>query len=629
MKRIKEVCLFFIGLFFLSPVFAQTARTDSLLTELSKAKEDTNKVMQLRNVGNAIANQDPGKAIGYWQQGVTLSRKLNYVTGLSRTFINIGAGYSYLGSFDSAIVFYDSAIIYCKMINDPEKLALVYLNKGDAYRGLGDLRAALLNCDTARTYAEKTTNTDRQARIYTIISSIYIDQKQFANALPFLNKAIALYKKDGNNVMLGQSYDDFGIIYQQTGKLDSALIFRKMAISIAENEGDDKNLSTYYYGVADIYTDQQKYKEAEQYAANSLTYAEQQENNLQLGTAHILLCKIYLKQKKFDEAIKAGNRAWKFSLEEVQASLQYESAALLAEAYTGVGNYKEANHFLTISSDLKDSLNRQLFNQEVAGLQSSFELKEKDKEILLLNKDKELQQQRLFRQRILFGAAAALLLLSLLGIALLVNRNRLRQRMKELELRNQIAADLHDEVGSSLSSINMLSQMATSQNDTGVNQKNILEKVSSNAKETMDRMSDIVWMIKPGETEAGSLKQRMERFANEICGSKNIQLSLDLSAIENIKLTMAQRKNIYLIFKEAMNNAVKYSGTERIEVKSVIRNRKLELTVKDHGSGFETSLSGRGNGMDNMKNRARESGGTLAIDSNPGKGTDVVLTIQV
>lgn len=625
----EKVVTFLYFLFALPVIsFSQKNNIDSLIAELGKAKDDTNKVTLFRNIGNALAHQDAHKAIGYWQQGITLARKLDFTLGLARTFINIGTGYSFISKYDSAIVFYDSAIVYSKIINDPERLALAYLNKGDAYRNLGDLKPALLNCDTARQYAEKTTNTDRQARIYTIISNIYIDQGRFSDALPFIYKAVDLYKKDENNIMIGQAYDDIGFIYKETGRLDSSLIFRKMAITIAEKEEDYKNMSTYYFGIAEIYALQKNYKEAEQFGAQSLTYAQQQENNLQLGTTYNLLCNIYLRQKRYDEAIKAGKMAWRYSLEEVQLKLQQETAALLAEGYTGIGNYKEANRFLAISSNLKDSISHQLFNEQVAGLQSSFQMKEKDKEILLLGKDRELQQQKLSRQRILFGSAAGLLALALLGIMLFVNRNRLRQRMKELELRNQIAADLHDEVGSSLSSIHMLSQMAM-QSDNETTHKDILARMSINAKETMDKMGDIVWMIKSGETEADSLKQRMERFAYDICSSKNINVHIQLDELGNAKLSMQQRKNIYLIFKEALNNAVKYSGAEKITVSTSLKDRELQLQVKDEGKGFENNVVKKGNGLDNIKNRAIEMGGTLNIISERGQGTSVKLNMPV
>jgi two-component system sensor histidine kinase UhpB len=624
--RKKLLCLL-LPVIYYSAATAQSGKTDSLLKELGKAKDDSAKVNLLRNIGVTYANQDPRTAISYWMQGIELSRRINYTVGLARNFINIGTGYSFLGKLDSAIIYTDSGIKYSKIINDPDRLALVYLNKGDEYRNLGNYKLALIYCDTASIYALRTSNLDRQARIYDIIADIYESQKNYMTFFVFQNKALELYKRDGNTIMVGQAYDDLGYMYQQKGNLDSALFYRKKAIEIGEEVKDYKNLSTYYFGLASVYIDLKKYKDAELFAAKSLEHAKQQENNLQMATTYSLLSKIYLEQKKYNEAISAGKMGYQFAVSEVEQSHQLDCATILSEAYLAIGDYKNSHRFLTISSNLKDSLNQLLIDGEVAKLQSSFELKEKDKEILLLAKDKELQRQRLFRQRLLFGSAAALFVLSLLGIILLVNRNRMRQRMKELEIRNQIAADLHDEVGSSLSSIHMLSQMVTGSN-TGDQQKNIIDKVSSNAKETMDRMSDIVWMIKPGEKEAGSLKQRMERFANEICSSKNIELSADLSAIENIKLSMAQRKNIYLIFKETMNNAVKYSGTKRMDVKAIVKNKQLELLVKDYGSGFDTSLGGRGNGLDNMKNRTKELNGKLELISAQD-GTTINLAVPV
>lgn len=174
----------------------------------------------------------------------------------------------------------------------------------------------------------------------------------------------------------------------------------------------------------------------------------------------------------------------------------------------------------------------------------------------------------------------------------------------------------------------MLSQMANAQSSND-NQKNILHKVSSNAKETMERMSDIVWMIKPGESETGSLKQRMERFGFEICGSKNISLQMDLAALDHLKPGMEQRKNIYLIFKEAINNAVKYSGTPKIEVSSTFANGQMQVTIKDFGKGFDASKASRGNGLDNMKNRAKDLGGDLTVNSEEDGGTEVSLQLTV
>jgi two-component system, NarL family, sensor histidine kinase UhpB len=618
-------CGLILILFCMLPQFigAQDAKTDSLLKELVKAKEDSSKTFLLRNIGATYYNQDPRKAIAYWRQAVDLSYKLNFTKGLAINYINIGLGYSFLSKMDSSIIYTDSAIKYSKIIGEPDRLALAYLNKADAYRNLGNFGAALLHCDTASEYAAVKGNTDRLARIYDIISGVYLEQKKYHAALGIQAKALAMYKKDGNGIMEGQVYDDFGLTYQRMDKLDSALHFYKMAIGIGENLKDYKNLCTYYLNMASVYVQQAKFKEAELYLTKALRYGTEQENNSQLAAVYNLLSEIYFKQERYAEAIKAGETAYKYSLNEVIAQ-QQAIAELLAKSYQRDGDDKNAFKYLSISSSLKDSMIKDQYNSQVASLQSSFEVKEKDKEILLLGKDKELQQQKLSRQRLLFAGAAVLLLLALSGIALLLNRNKLKQRMKELELRNQIAADLHDEVGSSLSSIHMLSQMANTSMEENL-QKNILDKVSINAKETMERMSDIVWMIKPGESEAGSLKQRMERFAYEICGSKNIIATLQIDELEKLRLTMEQRKNLYLIFKEAINNAVKYSGTEKIEVKAMMQQKQLELLIQDFGNGFDVSKSTRGNGLGNMLQRAKDMQAQLHIESTDGNGTSVKL----
>ncbi len=610
------------------PGKAQTKETDSLIKLLNRSADDTHKVNLLRNIGVTYANQEPRTAINYWQQGVALSYKLNYIKGLARNYINIGTGYSFLSKIDSTIIYADSGIKYSKIIGDPDRLALVYLNKADGYRNLANFKAALLYCDTASTYAAKTNNTDRQARIYDIISGIYSEQKQFYAALDIQKKALALYKKDSNEIMEGQVYDDFGLLYQQMGKPDSAMYFYTQAISFGERLKDYKNLSNYYYSVAQLYTQQGNYKLAETYADKSLHHGQKQDNNNQVASVYSLLGNIYLKQKRWSDAVKAGTTAYKYAIDEVQIAPQQIVAKLLAEAYSGLGDEKNAYKYLTVSSSLKDSIAKQQYDGQVANLQSSFELKEKDKEILLLEKNKELQQQKLFRQRLLFAGAIVLLLLSLAGILLLINRNKLKQRMKELELRNQIAADLHDEVGSSLSSIHMLSQMAT-QKGNEVKHNEILIRMSGNAKETMDKMGDIVWMIKPGENDGVSLKQKMERFAYEICSSKNISAALQIDELEKIKLNMEQRKNVYLIFKESLNNAVKYSGTEKVDIKATVQHKELTLLIKDYGKGFNVATTAKGNGLSNIKHRAAEIKGTIEIDSQIGAGTSITLRMPV
>lgn len=612
---------------FLHVSHAQNFDTDSLLAVLKVAKPDTNKVNLLRNIGVSLAHKDPQKAIEYWKQGVQLSNQLGYDMGLARSFINIGTGYTFTGKYDSAAIYTDSAIIFSHKINDKNRLALAYLNRADVYRNLIDYRNALLYCDTALTYAEQTGNTDRLARIYDIRSDIYAIQLQYPPALANLNKALEFYTKDENTIMVGQVYSDFADIYKSMHRPDSAIRYYKLAIRIGEEAEDFKNLSTYHADLGDLYTTTKKYKDAEFHILRSLEYAREQENNLQLATAYARLSNLYLEQKRYNDAIEAGKLGYQYAVDENHIGHQQENAALLADAYMGISDHPSANKYLVISRDLNDSLLRQRFNDEIAGLQNTFEIKEKDKEILLLNTEKELQQQRLSRQRVLVTGSIVLVLMAIVGVTLLIGRYRMRNRMKELELRNQIAADLHDEVGSSLSSIHMLSQIATQKNASGGNSNELLLKVSTNARETMEKMSDIVWMIKPGEKEGSGLVQRIQRFMHEMCAEKEIEYTYDINDLENARLDMKQRKNIYLVFKEALNNAVKYSGATKISVRVKSENKKLELTIEDNGCGFSVDKNNKGNGLVNMKNRSRELNGELKISADTGTKVQLVIPV--
>lgn len=626
----KIISLFFFTcIFFPQNIYSQNPERDSLILLLPKTKEDTNKVNLLREVGISIIYQNPPEAIPWFRKAITLAKKLKFNPGLERSYAATSTAYAFTAKFDSAILYIDTAIQYAKLVGDVSRLALVYLNKADGLQNLSNYTAALKYCDTALVFAEKAGNKDRLARIYDIMSDVYRTQKQYPQALSHLDKALALYKQMENIQMTALVYYSKGSIYFNTNKEDSAILYLQRAIFIADSINDIQNLSTYHGELSRIYIKQKKYKEAEVVLQKALVYAKQTGNTVQEAVIHSFLYELYDAQNNLSKAIPAALAAYNILKAGNDLGRRQGITALLADAYYKMGNMVEAFRFLKTSKELNDSLVKMRFNEETAQLQTTFQVAQKDKEIQLLGKDNEIQQQKLNQQRFLLFMSAVIGLLVFTGIFLFINRNRLRQQMKELELRNQIAADLHDEVGSSLSSIHMLSQIATQQPVSEAAHQDILARMRNNAKETMDKMGDIVWMIKPGENDGNSLLQKMERFAYEISSSKNIDTELKLDDIEKVKLTMDQRKNVYLVFKEAMNNAVKYSGTGKIDVSVQSQFKQLTVSVKDYGKGFDPETTGRGNGLDNMKNRAKEMNGQLLVQSAPGNGTTVQLNMPL
>lgn len=221
----------------------------------------------------------------------------------------------------------------------------------------------------------------------------------------------------------------------------------------------------------------------------------------------------------------------------------------------------------------------------------------------------------------------------------LLYRYRINELLKRQAIRNKIAQDLHDNVGSTLSSISVYSQVAQIQNEGGGNQElnDILGKISITSTDMISEMNDIVWAINPRNDNMEKIVQRMESFAKPLLAAKGIQFKFKYDpAILSTWLQMEKRKNFYLIFKEVINNIIKYSNATSVTVDIGIRNRKLELLVRDNGIGFDTakamtdqrqSLSG--NGLRNMKMRAAEMKGEISIKSKPGEGTSIHLICHI
>jgi anti-sigma regulatory factor (Ser/Thr protein kinase) len=213
--------------------------------------------------------------------------------------------------------------------------------------------------------------------------------------------------------------------------------------------------------------------------------------------------------------------------------------------------------------------------------------------------------------------------LVLVGVGVYIfNLYSLRQKLKLQYLRNQIASDLHDEVGSNLNSIALFVEML--RKNASADNLPILDRIISNSTESVELMQDTVWAINPRNDSLQKLIDKMQSFATQALAARQIMLEFQSdSSLTGLHLSMEQRKNIYLIFKETINNVVKHAGATRVTIWLKRLNDAFFLKIEDNGKGFDTALDYEGNGIFNLKRRAEESGLELHMHSGPGKGTRV------
>jgi ligand-binding sensor domain-containing protein/signal transduction histidine kinase len=213
-----------------------------------------------------------------------------------------------------------------------------------------------------------------------------------------------------------------------------------------------------------------------------------------------------------------------------------------------------------------------------------------------------------------------------------LHRFRMRRVLELERVRTRIATDLHDDIGASLSQVAILSEVASHKMDesTSKDVKPLLGQVAATAREVVDSMGDIVWAINPERDRASDLIRRMRSFASNTLASRGVTLRFRTpeDGLDR-PLDLDLRRQVYLIFKEAVNNVARHSGCTATEIVMELANGVVRLEVSDNGKGFDINGRNGGQGLASMRRRTLELGGQLEIDSRPGAGTRLRLELPL
>jgi signal transduction histidine kinase/ligand-binding sensor domain-containing protein len=209
-------------------------------------------------------------------------------------------------------------------------------------------------------------------------------------------------------------------------------------------------------------------------------------------------------------------------------------------------------------------------------------------------------------------------------------RYRVRRLVEIERVRTRIATDLHDDLGANLTRIAILSEVASYQRGPDAADGGSLASIARISRESVTSMSDIVWAINPKRDSFDDLVSRMRQLADEALATGGVEVGFTAPESEGgQRLGHDLRRQLYLIFKEAVNNAARHSGCRRVEIAVELDRRRLALTVSDDGRGFDPSTEVEGNGLANIAQRARAIGARLEVRTAPGSCTTVSLDVPL
>jgi signal transduction histidine kinase len=239
-----------------------------------------------------------------------------------------------------------------------------------------------------------------------------------------------------------------------------------------------------------------------------------------------------------------------------------------------------------------------------------------------------------------FSTLLALLVLAAVGATVrMVERRKYQLQLQRAEQqhaleqeRARIAQDLHDELGSTLTRLSLLSGLVRTDKDNPEQVEAHASKLAQSADQTVRSLEEIVWAVRPGSDTLQSLTDYIAHFANELFDGNSTHCRLDLPHdLPATPLLPDVRHNIFLIVKEALTNALKHAGAGEVQVQAKVSGSTLEFLVRDDGKGFDvlSSSEGRRNGLGNMRRRAEAIGGELELQSVAGGGTTVKLSVDL
>ncbi len=648
-------------------------KTDSLKTLLLKTNTDTTRAILLSVLADELTRSNVHEAIESARSGLYLSKKIGFDRGAFENSFSLASAFQGQAQFDSAVFYFHYAKGVAEKREDLSGQSEVCSSLGHSFMRKSMMDSSRYFLDRGLALAKEVHNYRIEAGIYNNYGNVFLEESNYQKALDYFVQAAKLYENPLNDEKgqclalsnignveyrlgnydqaldyanqsmviakrksftssIGYAHKLLGRIYRQQKKYDSALVEYTNAQKHYFKLGDIRSAAELLQNIGNIYFDKEQHRDALTNYQQSLKLAKSISVKPLIAYAYSAIGQANFMLKRNDEALLYLDSARNAAQAIGNSYLLMDTYDAISAVYESKGDYKKALSVHQQLAQLKDSITQSENRQLAEETQAKYELEKKEAKITLLTKDQELKTLAFGRQRaIQIGSAVALLLVIVIAL-LLVNRYRVLNRAKRLaeieQVRNTIARDLHDDIGSTLSTINIISNLAMRENINGNNHH--LSRIAEQSTKMMESMTDMVWSINPINDSIEKVMVKMKVFAAEILEPKNISVRFfGEESLHGLSLDAEKRKNIFLIFKEAINNAAKYSEATEIEVTLKQSEGKLMMMVSDNGKGFSEESIKTGNGLINLKSRANAIHAEFKLSSAESKGTRIGLVLPI
>ncbi len=615
---------------------------DNLKEELKTQPEAKRTASIYSDLTWYYSNVSIDSAMVYGKKAIIESVKLKDSVLIAQVYSDMGAVYFRKGDVNSSKQCYLNAYSIRKKRNDYAGMAKVNANLANIYNKEGKKKEALKSYLETIDYFEKINNQEVVAMTKANIGLLFNEIKNYPKAMKYTKEAIDYQEKNNLDSGLCTSYLTLGNVYLRLKDTANAISSYEKSLKSSRKIGNNVAMSSALNNLGSIKSEQKKSKEANAYFDKSKIIrdslnVEKDESSLSLSLAKEAI--MYSRFKDAQILLLKLKKQYENSLNnEENLFLTYK---YLIHTYAYLNLPDSVNFYNNKASKLQDQLIETTVVKQTNELETKYQTAKKEK--LLLQKEIEVKNVR----NKLISVSTLALFVGLIGF-LIYRQQKLKnkQQQQEFELQSaisqietqnklheqrlSISRDLHDNIGAQLtfviSSIDNL-KYGNKITDSKIN--NQLTKISDFTKSTIIELRDTIWAMNNSEFTVEDLYSRILNFIEKAKSAKddiNFKFKID-DQMKTLKFSSVVGINLYRTIQEAINNAIKYSEAKDIDVEVKKVDSQIKITIKDNGKGFDKETVDFGNGFYNMKKRIEEVNGTCEIQSEPNKGTSIVIIL--
>ncbi|MDD3005165.1 histidine kinase [Flavobacterium sp.] len=610
------------------PVAEKTSLSEEKIKECYQEsiswKTDTlsNFCDSIQNLENSAgAKSTEAQAMVYLIKGLHNSSKSQYRLGLKH---------------------YEKAFSLLQKSNADSLKAKALNGMGHNYKIFGEHKKAVEKVYAALRLYEKNKDSLGIGSALTLLGDIYFQLDQMPKAKEAYEKAMDVLKNHKPSIIYLSSAHSLANYYGMKGAFLQALQLDEMGIKICDSLNLPKMKVAFLDNKANCFLFSNQMDSAYYYFKECLKLDLINGNKKQIADSYSNMGQFFLMKKDLNEAEKQIKKSIEILKEGNLRSNLSKALSILAEIYAQKKEFQKAN---AVNKELVANNKFILQEREASALAEYkivYETEKKEARIKVLELENKVRNLQIKQQQ--SQAKRSHYILILLGICFLsvlviayfwyhhvklkssLEKKLIIQETEEHE-RIRMAKDIHDDLGSDLSKINFLCEILSKQTQQTPDLKKHTSLIQETAQKMIDNMRNLIWAMNPKNATLNNLVSRMREHTTDYLEDYKINATYDIT--ENIPqkvITSEAHRTLFLVIKEAINNIAKHADAKNVHIVIQLSEEKLKIVIQDDGKGFETVTNG--NGLQNMKSRIEDLGGTFVLESNLFKGTSITFEMK-